>query len=57
MLMVYFNAWRRYRKKDIDTLERMHRRVTKLIPELRDLSYDVRLKDNPREKAVTRRSN
>ena len=30
-------AWRPYRKKDIDTLERIHRRATKMIPELRDL--------------------
>ena len=33
-------AWRPYRKKDIDTLERIQRRATKMIPELRDLSYE-----------------
>ena len=33
-------AWRPYRKKDIDKLERMQRRAAKMIPELRDLSYD-----------------
>ena len=33
-------AWRRYRKKDIETLEKMHRRTTKLIQELRNLSYE-----------------
>ena len=38
-------AWRPYRKKDIDTLERIQRRATKLIPEPRDLSYEERLKD------------
>ena len=31
-------AWRPYRKKDIHTLERIERRATKMIPELRDLS-------------------
>ena len=36
-------AWRPYRKKDIDTLERIQRRATKIIPELRDLSYEERL--------------
>ena len=36
-------AWRPYRKKDIDTLERIQRRATKIIPELRDLSYEEHL--------------
>ena len=36
-------AWRPYRKKDIDTLERIQRRATKIISELRDLSYEERL--------------
>ena len=36
-------TWRPYRKKDIDKLERIHRRATKMIPELRDLSYKIRL--------------
>ena len=35
--------WRPYRKKDIDKLERIQRRATKIIPELRDLSYESRL--------------
>ena len=30
-------ASRQYRKKDIDTLERIQRRASKIIPELRDL--------------------
>ena len=33
-------AWRPYRKKDIDTLERIQKRATKMISELRDLSYE-----------------
>ena len=32
-----------YRKKDVDTLERIQRRATKMIPELKDLSYEERL--------------
>ena len=36
-------AWRPYCKKDIDKLERIQRRATKMIPELRDLSYESRL--------------
>ena len=35
-------AWRPHRK-DIDKLERTQQRVTKIIPELRDLSYESRL--------------
>ena len=38
-------TWRPYRKKDIDMLERIQRRATKMIPKLRDLSYEERLKD------------
>ena len=38
-------AWRPYRKKDIDTLERIQRRATKIIPELRDHSYEECLKE------------
>ena len=32
-----------YRKKDIDKLERMQRRATKMVPGMRDLSYESRL--------------
>ena len=34
-------AWRPYRKKDIDKLERIQQRATKMIPELRDLVTKV----------------
>ena len=37
------HTWRPYRKKDIDKLDRIERRATKMIPELRDLSYESRL--------------
>ena len=33
-------AWRSYCKKDIDKLERIQWRATKMILELRDLSYE-----------------
>ena len=36
-------AWRPYRKKDIDMLERVQRRATKMIPTLRNISYEMRL--------------
>ena len=35
--------WRPYRKKDIDTLERIQRRATNIMPELRDLCFEERL--------------
>ena len=38
-------AWRPYRKKDIDMLERLQRRATKMIPKLRNISYEMRLKE------------
>ena len=37
------HAWRPYCKKGIDKLERIQRRATKIIPELRGLSYERRL--------------
>ena len=36
-------AWRPCRIKDIAKLERIQRRATKIIPEMRDLSYESRL--------------
>ena len=38
-------AWRPYCEKDIDTLETIQMRATKMIPELRGLSYEERLKE------------
>ena len=35
-------AWRPYRKKDIDMLERVQRRATKMIPKLRNISYEIK---------------
>ena len=38
-------AWSPYLRKDIDMLEKIQRRATKLIPGLRDLSYEERLNE------------
>ena len=38
-------AWSPNLRKDIDMLEKIQRRATKLIPGLRDLSYEERLKE------------
>ena len=38
-------AWRPYRKKDIDMLERVQRSATKMIQNLRNISYEMRLKE------------
>ena len=38
-------AWSPYYKKDINKLERVQRRVTKMIPSLREKSYEERLKE------------
>ena len=38
-------AWRPYRQKDINILEGVQKRVTKMIPKLRNISYEMRLKE------------
>ena len=38
-------AWRPYRKRNIDMLERVQRRATKMIQKLRNISYEMRLKE------------
>ena len=38
-------AWSPYLRKYIDMLEKIERRATKLIPGLRDLTYEERLKE------------
>ena len=38
-------AWRPYRKKDIDILEILQRGATKMIQKLRNISYEMRLKE------------
>ena len=50
-------AWRPYHKQAIETLESTQRRVTKKknIPELRDLSYEERLKERCLTTLETRR--
>ena len=37
-------AWSPYLKKDMNLLERIQRRATKIVPGLSDLSYEERLK-------------
>ena len=49
-------TWRPYLRKDIDMLEKVQRRTTKLIPGLRDLSYEERLKECGLTTLETRRS-
>ena len=48
-------AWRPYRKKDTDTLERIQRRATKIIPQMRDLSCEERLTEYGLTTLETRR--
>ena len=43
IVRLHLEAWRPYRKKDIDKLERIQQRATKMIPELRGLSYESHL--------------
>ena len=53
-------AWSPYLRKDIDMLEKIQRRATKLIPGLRDLRYEERLKEcghNTRNAKIKRGSN
>ena len=38
-------AWRPYRKKDIDILERIQRRTSKITQKLRNICYEMRLKE------------
>ena len=38
-------AWRPYRKKGIDMLEKVQRRATKMIQKLRNISCEMRLKE------------
>ena len=41
----YLESWSPYLRKDIDMLEKIQRRASKLIPGLRDLTYEERLKE------------
>ena len=44
-LEYYIQAWRPYRKKDIDMIERVQRRATKIITKLRNISYEMHIKE------------
>ena len=50
-----FQAWRPHLKIDIDKLERVQRRATQLIPELRILSYEDRVQQCKLTTLETRR--
>ena len=49
-------AWSPYLRKDIEMLEKIQRRATKLIPGLRDLTYEERLKECGLTTPETRKS-
>ena len=38
-------AWHPYKKKDIDMIEKVQRRATKIVPSLKHLTYPERLKE------------
>ena len=44
-LQYCMQAWRPYRNTDIDMIERVQTRATKMIPKLRNISYEMRLKE------------
>ena len=44
-----------YRKKDIDMLERVQRRATKIIQKLRNISYEMRIRQCGLTNLETRR--
>ena len=48
-------AWNPHLRKYVDMLEKIQRRATKLIPELRDLTYEERLKECELTTLETRR--
>ena len=48
-------AWNPYIRKDVDMLDKLQRRATKLIPGLRDLTYEERLNECWLTKLETRR--
>ena len=48
-------AWNPHLRKDVDMLEKIQRRATKLIPGLRDLTYEERLKEYGLTTLETRR--
>ena len=50
-------AWSPYLRKDIDMLEKIDRRATKLIPGLRDLRYEELWTDNTRNAKIKGGSN
>ena len=46
-------AWRPHLKKDIEVLEKVQRRVTRMIAECKGLEYDRRLTPSCAERVLT----
>ena len=51
----WIQAWRPHSKNDVDMLERVHRRATKIIPKLSNISHEMRLTEGGLTTVETKR--